>query len=146
MRLPGELNSLDLVDAARCVASRDASPVELTAACIERIGTLDSKVNAFITVTDDDAMYDAGQREAEIGRGDAGGPLAGVPIALKDLFDTAGVRTTAGSKFFSDRVPDEDAAVVQKLRDAGAVILGKLNMHEWALGRHERQPALRRLP
>ena len=59
MRLPGELNSLDLVDAARCVASRDASPVELTAACIERIGTLDSKVNAFITVTDDDAIETA---------------------------------------------------------------------------------------
>ena len=134
MRLPGELNSLDLIDAARRVASGDASPVELTAACLERIGALDSKVNAFITVTDDDAMYEAGQREAEVGRGDADGPLAGVPIALKDLFDTAGVRTTAGSKFFAERVPDEDAAVVQKLRDAGAVILGKLNMHEWALG------------
>ncbi len=134
MRLPGELNSLDLIDAARGVASGDTSPVELTAACLERIGALDSKVNAFITVTGDDATHVAGQREAEAKRGDTGGPLAGVPIALKDLFDTAGVRTTAGSKFFTERVPDQDAAVVQKLRDAGAVILGKLNMHEWALG------------
>src|SRR3954470_22440625 len=98
MRLPGELNSLDLVDAARRVASRDVSPIELTAACLERIGALDAQVNAFITVTDDDAVYDAGERGAEVARGDFAGPLAGVPIALKDLFDTAGVRTTAGSK------------------------------------------------
>ena len=134
MRLPGELNSLDLVDAARRIAAGDVSPLELTAACLQRIGAMDSQVNAFITVTEDQAVYDAGVRGAELARGDEPGPLAGVPIALKDLFDTAGVRTTAGSRFFAERVPDQDAAVVQKLRDAGAVILGKLNMHEWALG------------
>ena len=134
MRLPGELNALDLIDAARRVASRDVSPTELTTACLERIGALEPQVNAFITVADDDAVYDAGERGAEVARGDGVGPLAGVPIALKDLFDTAGMRTTAGSKFFAERVPDEDAAVVRKLRDAGAVLLGKLNMHEWALG------------
>lgn len=110
------------------------SPVELTAACLQRIQALDTQVNAFITVMDDDAVRDARAIEQEIARGEIRGPLAGVPIALKDLFDTAGVRTTAGSKFFADRVPDADAAVVEKLRDAGAVIVGKTNMHEWALG------------
>jgi aspartyl-tRNA(Asn)/glutamyl-tRNA(Gln) amidotransferase subunit A len=134
MRLPGELNSLDLVDAADRVACGDVSPIELTAACLERIAALDAEVNAFITVTADEAVYEAGEVAAELVRGESRGPLMGVPIALKDLFDTAGVRTTAGSKFFSERVPDRDAAVVQKLRDAGAVVLGKLNMHEWALG------------
>jgi aspartyl-tRNA(Asn)/glutamyl-tRNA(Gln) amidotransferase subunit A len=82
----------------------------------------------------DEAVYDARAIEADIARGEDRGPLAGVPIALKDLFDTAGVRTTAGAKVFADRVPEHDAVVVEKLRDAGAVILGKLNMHEWALG------------
>ena len=134
MRLPGELNSLDLVAAARGVADGDVSPMELTAACLERIAALDAEVNAFITVTADEAVYDAREAELELARGESRGPLMGVPIALKDLFDTAGVRTTAGSKFFSERVPDRDALVVQKLRGAGGVVLGKLNMHEWALG------------
>ena len=134
MLLPGELNSLSLVDAAHLIADGGASPVELTAVCLQRIEALQTRVNAFITVTDDDAIYEAGTIEADLARGDAVGPLAGVPIALKDLFDTAGVRTTAGSRFFADRIPDRDAAVVEKLRGAGAVILGKLNMHEWALG------------
>jgi aspartyl-tRNA(Asn)/glutamyl-tRNA(Gln) amidotransferase subunit A len=134
MRLPGELNSFGLVDAAERIADGDVSPVELTAACLERIAALDAQVNAFITVTADEAVYDARHVELERERGESVGPLAGAPIALKDLFDTAGVRTTAGSKFFADRIPDRDAAVVEKLRDAGVVLLGKLNMHEWALG------------
>jgi aspartyl-tRNA(Asn)/glutamyl-tRNA(Gln) amidotransferase subunit A len=132
--LPGELNSLDLVGASRRIAERDISPVELTAACLERIAALDARVNAFITVTADEAVHDAGLLATDVTRDDRSGPLAGVPIAVKDLFDTAGVRTTAGSKFFSDRVPDRDAIVVERLRNAGAVLLGKLNMHEWALG------------
>jgi aspartyl-tRNA(Asn)/glutamyl-tRNA(Gln) amidotransferase subunit A len=132
--LSGELNSLDLVGAAQRVADGDVSPVELTSACLERIAGIDAQVNAFITVTADAAREDARVAERDVVRGEASGPLAGVPIALKDLFDTTGVRTTAGSKFFSDRVPDRDAAVVQKLRAAGAVLLGKLNMHEWAFG------------
>ncbi|HET7374334.1 MAG TPA: amidase family protein, partial [Gemmatimonadaceae bacterium] len=105
MLLPGELNSLSLVDAAHLIADGGASPVELTAACLQRIEALQTRVNAFITVTDDDALYEAGTIEADLARGDAVGPLAGVPIALKDLFDTAGVRTTAGSRFFADRIP-----------------------------------------
>src|SRR6476619_1743721 len=99
-RLSSELNSLDLAGAARRVAAGEVSPVELTAACLERIAALDADVNAFITVTADEAMRDARAAELEIARGESRGPLAGVPIALKDLFDTAGVRTTAGSKFF----------------------------------------------
>lgn len=124
----------NLVGAAQRVADGDVSPVELTSACLERIAGIDAQVNAFITVTADSAVEDARAAASERVRGDAAGPLAGVPIALKDLFDTAGVRTTAGSTFFAERVPDRDAAVVQKLRAAGAVLLGKLNMHEWALG------------
>jgi len=133
-RLSGELNSLDLVGAARRVADGELSPIELTSACLERIAGIDAQVNAFITVTADTAMEDARVAQQERVQGEPGGPLAGVPIALKDLLDTAGVRTTAGSRFFAERVPDRDAAVVEKLRAAGAVLLGKLNMHEWALG------------
>jgi len=134
MRLPGELNGLGVVEAASRIADRDVSPVELTSACLQRIAALDAEVNAFITVMDDEAVYEARRIELEIERGESAGPLAGVPIGLKDLFDTAGVRTTAGSKFYSGRIPDRNAAVVDRLRDAGAVVIGKLNMHEWALG------------
>lgn len=134
IRLTSELSSLGLLDAKQRVAAGDVSPAELTAACLERIATLDPGVNAFITVTGDDAMREARASEVAIARGESRGVLTGVPIALKDLFDTAGVRTTAGSKFFRGRIPDRDAAVVERLRDAGAIVLGKLNMHEWALG------------
>ena len=133
-RVSSKLDSLDLVGAAQRVASGEVSPVDLTSACLERIAARDAQVNAFITVTADDAMRDARAIELDIARGETRGPLTGVPIALKDLFDTAGVRTTAGSKFFSARVPDQDAEIVRRLRGAGAIILGKLNMHEWALG------------
>jgi aspartyl-tRNA(Asn)/glutamyl-tRNA(Gln) amidotransferase subunit A len=132
--IPGELNSLGVAEAARRIRAGEVSPVALTAACLERIAALDAQVNAFITVMADEAVYDARRVEMELERGENPGALAGVPIAIKDLFDTAGVRTTAGSRFYADRTPDHDAVVVQRLRDAGAVILGKLNMHEWALG------------
>ena len=132
--LSGELNSLDLLDASQRVTRGEVSPVELTAACLERIAALDAQVNAFITVTANAAVEEARTAELDLARGDSAGPLTGVPLAVKDLFDTEGVRTTAGSRFFSERVPDRDATVVQKLRSAGAVLLGKLNMHEWALG------------
>ena len=134
MRPPGELNSLGVVETAARIADGDVSPVELTSACLERIAAIDSQVNAFITVMADEAMARARHIELELEQDEAPGPLTGVPIALKDLFDTAGVRTTAGSRFFADRVPDRDGAVVERLRGAGAVLLGKLNMHEWALG------------
>jgi aspartyl-tRNA(Asn)/glutamyl-tRNA(Gln) amidotransferase subunit A len=128
------LTTLTLTEAASLVAARHLSSVELTAAHLQRIETVDQGLNAFITVMSDDAMRDAHAADAAVARGDALGPLHGLPIALKDLFDLRGGRTTAGSKFFETRTAAADAAVVERLRAAGAVILGKLNMHEWALG------------
>jgi aspartyl-tRNA(Asn)/glutamyl-tRNA(Gln) amidotransferase subunit A len=116
------------------VKAKKVSPVELTRACLARIDALNPSLNAFITVTAQSAMLEARQAESEIQRGDWRGPLHGVPIALKDLIDIAGVRTTGGSALFKDRIPKEDAAVVKKLRSAGAVFLGKLNMQEFAYG------------
>jgi aspartyl-tRNA(Asn)/glutamyl-tRNA(Gln) amidotransferase subunit A len=113
---------------------KEVSPVELTSACLQRIEKLNSVLNAFITVTADSAMAEARKAESEIARGEWRGPLHGIPVALKDLIDTAGVRTTAGSKVFENRVPEQDAEVVRRLRQAGAVILGKNNLHEFAYG------------
>ena len=107
---------------------------ELTRECLDRIERLNPALNAFITVTADTALDDARQAEAEIVAGNCRGPLHGIPIGLKDLFDTAGVRTTAASNQYRDRVPAEDAEIVRRLKQAGAVILGKLNMHEFAFG------------
>src|SRR4029077_783866 len=87
-----------------------------------------------ITVTAEAALAAARSAEAQITRGGWKGPLHGIPIAIKDLLDTAGIRTTAGSALFKDRVPTQDAEVVRRLRAAGAVLLGKLNMHEFAFG------------
>ena len=110
------------------------SPVELTEDCLARIKKLNPRLNAFITVTGDLARAQSRQAEAEIRGGDWRGPLHGVPLALKDLIDTAGVRTTAASSLFKDRVPTEDAEVVRRLKAAGAVLLGKQNLHEFAYG------------
>jgi aspartyl-tRNA(Asn)/glutamyl-tRNA(Gln) amidotransferase subunit A len=128
------LSSLTLSEAAELVHSKKISPVELTKACLARIEQLNPKLNAFITVTADSALVDARAAEGEIQRGRWKGPLHGIPIALKDLVDTAGVRTTAASGLFKDRVPTEDAEVVRRLRSAGAVLLGKTNLHEFAYG------------
>src|SRR5205814_1922306 len=105
-----------------------------TQACLARIERLNPALNAFITVTGEQALREAREAEAEIQKGKWRGPLHGVPLALKDLFDTAGGRTTAGGGVFKDRVPEQDAEVVRRLRAAGAVLLGKLNMHEFAYG------------
>lgn len=134
-----ELVGLSLTEAGRLVRAREISPVELTQAHLERIARLDGKINSFITVMDEAAMQQARQAEAELARGERinGQPLGalhGLPIALKDLFETAGVRTTAGSKFFSDYYPEQDAVVTSKLKSAGAILIGKNNMHEIALG------------
>jgi aspartyl-tRNA(Asn)/glutamyl-tRNA(Gln) amidotransferase subunit A len=113
---------------------RAVSPVELTLACLARIERLNPTLNAFITVTAEQALQQAREAEAEIQRGRWRGPLHGVPLALKDLIDTAGIPTTAASAVFKDRIPAEDAEVVSRLKAAGAVLLGKLNMHEFAYG------------
>ena len=116
------------------IAARELSPVELTEAYLRRVDALDPKVHAYVTVTADRALDDARHAEAEIGRGDVRGPLHGIPVALKDLYDTAGIRTTAHSRVYLDRVPNEDAVTTAKLRAAGTVLLGKLSLHEFATG------------
>ena len=133
-RRPDDLTGLSLKDASDLLDARKVSPVELTRACLARIEHLNPSLNAFITVTGEQALADAKAAETLIASGKRRGRLHGIPIALKDLFDTAGVRTTAGSAIFADRVPVGDAEVVRRLRAAGAVILGKLNMHEFAYG------------
>jgi len=110
------------------------SPVELTKACLARIDRLNPVLNAFITVTADTALSQARDAETEVRRGSWRGPLHGVPVGLKDNIDTIGVRTTAASALFKDRVPNEDAEVVRRFKTAGAVLLGKLNLHEFAYG------------
>jgi aspartyl-tRNA(Asn)/glutamyl-tRNA(Gln) amidotransferase subunit A len=121
-------------EVARRLRRREISPVEITRACLERIEKLNPSLNAFITVMAESALVEARAAEQEIGRGDWRGPLHGVPIALKDIIDTAGVVTTAASALYKDRIPAEDADVVRRLRQAGAVIVGKNNLHEFAYG------------
>ena len=110
------------------------SPVELTRECLALVEKLNPQLNAFITVLADSALADARQAELEIKRGDYGGPLHGIPIGLKDLIDTANIRTTAASALFQDRLPKQDAEVVRRLRAVGAIVLGKQNLHECAYG------------
>ena len=128
------VSQLGLSEASQLVRSKKVSPVELTHECLSRIERLNPKLNAFITVTAESALAEARQAEAEIQHDGWRGPLHGIPIALKDLVDTAGVRTTGASGVFKDRVPTEDAEIVRRLKAAGAVFLGKLNLHEFAYG------------
>jgi aspartyl-tRNA(Asn)/glutamyl-tRNA(Gln) amidotransferase subunit A len=116
------------------IRRRTISPVELTRDCLARIEQLNPRLNAFITVTAESALDQAQIAQDEIQRGDWRGPLHGIPIGLKDLIDTAGVRTTAGSAMFKDRVPSQDAEVVRRLKEAGAILIGKQNLHEFAYG------------
>jgi aspartyl-tRNA(Asn)/glutamyl-tRNA(Gln) amidotransferase subunit A len=134
MTTQGDLAFLTIAELGAAFRARRASPVEATRRCLERIAELDGQLHAFITVTADAALDQARAAEAELANGRDRGPLHGVPIALKDLIDTAGVRTTAASALFEHRVPTEDAEVVRRLRGAGAVLLGKLNLHEFAYG------------
>ena len=125
---------LSLSEAAELVRAKKISPVELTQECLKRIERLNPKLNAFITVTAESALAQAREAEAEIQKGQWKGGLHGIPLALKDLVDTAGVRTTAASAVFKERVPTEDAEITRRLKAAGTVLLGKLNMHEFAFG------------
>lgn len=129
-----DLTDLTLVQAARAIEARAISPVELTAAYLDRIARLDPTLNAFITVTGDRAMQQAQRAEADIAKGGYRGALHGVPIALKDAIDVRGVPTTVGSPMMSDNVPERDAFIVDRLQAMGAVVLGKLNLHEWSWG------------
>jgi aspartyl-tRNA(Asn)/glutamyl-tRNA(Gln) amidotransferase subunit A len=129
-----ELTRLTLTEASELLRRRTVSAVELTQACLDRIEKYNPVLNAFITVTREQALAVARQRDAELRRGKSLGPLHGIPIAVKDNIDTAGVRTTAASELFKDRVPDADAKVVRRLKESGAIILGKTNLQEFAYG------------
>src|SRR5579863_7535595 len=123
-----------IVETGESLRKREVSPVELTKYCLAQIEKLNPILNAFITVTAESALTQARAAEAEILRGNWRGPLHGIPLALKDLIDTAGIRTTAASAVFKDRIPAEDAEVLRRLKNAGAVLLGKNNLHEFAYG------------
>jgi aspartyl-tRNA(Asn)/glutamyl-tRNA(Gln) amidotransferase subunit A len=129
-----DLTELTAAEASTLIRARMISPVDLVRAYLARIDRLEPRVNAYITVTSALALQRAEQMEAELDAGRWRGPLHGIPIALKDNMDTAGIRTTAASALFADRVPTQDAEVYRRLTEAGAVLLGKLNMHEFAYG------------
>ena len=129
-----KLTDLMISEAGDLLARKEISPVELTQAHLERIEKLDPLLNCFITRTPEAALQRARRAEDELLRGERKGPLHGIPFGLKDLYETRGVRTTCGSLFWADYIPEADASVVEKIYQAGAVNLGKLNMHEIALG------------
>ena len=120
--------------ASDLIRTRAVSSIDLTRACLASIERLQPLLNAFITITAEQALADARMLDAELQRGNWRGPFHGIPIALKDNIDTAGVRTTGASELFKDRVPGEDAEIVRRLKNAGAVLVGKLNLHEFAYG------------
>jgi aspartyl-tRNA(Asn)/glutamyl-tRNA(Gln) amidotransferase subunit A len=123
-----------ILEVGQRLRNGELSPVDLAKDCLTKIARLNPALNAFITVTGDLALEQARRAEDEIQRGHWRGPLHGIPLGLKDLLDTAGTRTTAASALFKDRIPTQDAEVVRRLRDAGAVFLGKQNLHEFAYG------------
>src|SRR5579864_8298795 len=125
---------LTIADAARLIEKKELSPVELVDSRLKRIARLDGKLNSFIRLLADDARADARAAEAEIAGGRWRGPLHGIPIGLKDIYEIAGVATTGHSKVMQDHVPLTDAFSVTKLRHAGAIVIGKLATHEFALG------------
>jgi len=128
------LHYLSLHEVADLIRTQEVSPVQVVEECLARIEKLNRQTNAFITVLANEAQEQARQAEAEILAGKYRGPLHGIPVAFKDLYDTAGIKTTAGFEHFKNRIPQKDAAVVTKLREAGAIIVGKTNMHELAMG------------
>lgn len=129
-----ELQELTITRAARQIETKQVSPLELTRGYLERIERLNPVLNAYVTVTGKQALAEAKRAETEIQRGNYRGPLHGIPVSIKDNLAVKGVRTAAGSKILSDFEPDFDCTVVERLRQAGAVVLGKTNMHEWAGG------------
>src|SRR6516225_7356651 len=125
---------LDIAAVAHHISTRSLSPVALTEMMLDRIAKIDSNLLAYVTVLKDDAISSARQAEKEIADGHYRGALHGVPIAIKDIYDSKGVRTTACSKVRENYVPAGDSTVVRKFREAGAIILGKVTTHEFAFG------------
>jgi len=128
-----ELAGMTIEQASVLLRRGAATPVDLTEACLNRIEKLNPRINAFIAVMDQ-ALTQAREMAAEQSRGEWRGPLHGIPITLKDNIDIVGVRTTAASELFKDRIPTEDAEVARRLKNAGAIIIGKTNLHEFAYG------------
>ena len=128
------MSELSIAKASELLRRKQISALELTTTCLNRIEQLNPILNAFITVMHDSALDQARRADEEIHAGNWRGPLHGIPIGLKDLIDTAGVKTTCGSALFAERVPNEDAEVVRRLKQAGAVLIGKQNMQEFAWG------------
>ncbi|WP_446742710.1 amidase [Silvibacterium acidisoli] len=131
---PASLPFLSLTEASEKIHSKSVTSTQLVKATLDRINELNPKVNCYVTVMAKQALAQAEQLDAEQKAGKFRGPLHGIPIALKDNIDTAGVRTTAASPMFKDRIPTEDADIVRRLKESGAIIIGKLNLHEFALG------------
>ena len=129
-----ELHYLSIAEAAARIKAGTLSPVELTQALLRRVEGLDKELNVFITLFWDESLASSQQAEQEIRSGQYRGPLHGIPVALKDLVYTKGVRTTGGSRVLTTFLPEEDATIVEKFRAAGAIILGKTGMHEFAYG------------
>src|SRR5256714_11556917 len=125
---------LTIAEAARLIETRELSPVELVDSRLDRIARLDDRLHSFIRVLADEARAAARAADAEIAAGKYRGPLHGIPIGLKDIYETAGVATTGHSKVMQDHVPRADAFSVARLRDAGAIVMGKLSTHEFAFG------------
>jgi aspartyl-tRNA(Asn)/glutamyl-tRNA(Gln) amidotransferase subunit A len=129
-----DITAMSLKQLAAQLQAREVTPLELTDAYLQRIEQLNPRINAYVTVTAERAREDARRVGEEIAAGRYRGPLHGIPIGLKDLYDTAGIRTAGGAKILEDRVPSSDSTVARKLREAGTVLLGKLNTHELAFG------------
>ena len=127
----GEIPFLSVSQLAEVIKDRTVSPVQVVESYLDRIDRLNDKLYAYLTVCRDEALRAAGESERALARGEYLGPLHGVPVAVKDQLNTAGIRTTSGTPIFNDFVPDEDATVVAKLKSAGAILLGKLNMTEF---------------
>jgi aspartyl-tRNA(Asn)/glutamyl-tRNA(Gln) amidotransferase subunit A len=130
----GGLDWISVTEAGRLIRERDLSPVDLIQACLQRTDQLENRLNAFITVNGDEALRGAKAAAEEIAGGKNRGPLHGIPVALKDIFAVAGVGLTAGSKILAENVASEDSESTTRLRSAGAIIPGKLNLHEFAFG------------
>lgn len=132
--MTAELAELSISDASLLLAQRDISPVDLTRACLDRIAAVDGQVSSFVTVVEDRALAQAGDAETEIMRSGPKGPLHGIPYALKDMFETVGIRTTGQSRLLADHVPARDCRVQERLAAAGGVLLGKTATWEFAHG------------
>ena len=128
-----DLPLLSAVELGRLIETKDVSPVEVTEAYLQRIEALDFKFNAYLTVCRTPALQAAREAEREIMQGYYRGPLHGIPVAVKDQLWSAGIRTTGGSRILADFVPDDDATAMAKLKQAGAILLGKTNLTEFAI-------------